>query len=137
MTLHHVGIIVKDLDSYGDAYAKLLGLVPDSDVIHDPIQKVRARFWRDARGGLVELIEPTGPDSPAWRESQKGRGLNHLCFETADIDQTVADAVQQGAMLAGTITPAVAFGGRRIAFLYSLELGLIEFLELADFQKAL
>jgi methylmalonyl-CoA/ethylmalonyl-CoA epimerase len=129
MKLHHVGIVVKDLASYGDAYARLLGLVADSEVIHDPIQKVRAQFWRDERGGLVELIEPAGRDSPAWSQSQKGRGLNHLCYETDDLEQTVQESIRQGAMLTGEMAPAVAFGGRRIAFLYFLELGLIEFLE--------
>jgi methylmalonyl-CoA/ethylmalonyl-CoA epimerase len=129
MKLHHVGLVVKDLACSGDAYARLLNLVPDSEVIHDPIQKVRARFWRDERGGLVELVEPTGPDSPAWRESQKGGGLNHLCYETENIQQTVDDSIQQGAMLVAEIAPAVAFAGRRIAFVYFIELGLIEFLE--------
>src|ERR1700678_481367 len=114
MQLHHVGIVVKELASCGTAYAQLLGLVADSEVIHDPIQKVRAQFWRDDRGTLLEIIEPDGPESPAWREAQKGRPLNHLCYETADIEQTVRDSIQKGAILTGEIAPAVAFGGRRI-----------------------
>ena len=87
MKLHHVGIVVKDLASYGDAYAGVLGLEADSGIIYDPVQKVRAQFWKDARGSVLELIEPASPDSPVWRERQKGGGLNHLCYEVADIEQ--------------------------------------------------
>jgi methylmalonyl-CoA/ethylmalonyl-CoA epimerase len=129
MKLHHVGIVVRNSDSAGEAYARLLGLVAHSEVFHDPIQRVRVQFWRDREGSFVELIEPVGSDSPVWRESQKGGGLNHLCYETADIEQTIEDSVRQGAVIVGPLAPAVAFGGRRIAFLYFLDLGLIEFVE--------
>jgi methylmalonyl-CoA/ethylmalonyl-CoA epimerase len=129
MKLHHVGVVVKDIASSGEAYARLLGMAADSTIFFDPIQQVRVQFWRDARGALIELIEPSGPESPVWREAQKGGGLNHLCYETNDIDRTTQFSIEQGAMIARAIAPAVAFGGRRIVFLYFLELGLIEFLE--------
>lgn len=129
MKLHHIGIVVKDLAAYGAIYADTLGSIACSPVIHDPIQKVHARFWRDEHGALIELIAPASPDSPIWRDSQKGGGLNHLCYETEDIIRQVEDSVNKGGMLTREISPAVAFGGRRIAFVYFLELGLIEFLE--------
>jgi methylmalonyl-CoA/ethylmalonyl-CoA epimerase len=129
MKLHHVGVVVRDIVSSGQDYARLLGMAPDSEIFFDPIQRVRVQFWRDDRGTLVELIEPHGSDSPVWRESQKGGGLNHLCFETADIDRTISESIAQGAMIAREIAPSTAFGGRRIVFLYFLELGLVEYLE--------
>lgn len=129
MKLHHVGVVVKDIVSSGEDYARLLGMVADSEIFTDPIQKVRVQFWRSDQGSLVELIEPVGTDSPAWRDAQKGGGLNHLCFETSDIERTIQESLQKGAMVAREIAPAVAFGGRRIVFLYFLELGLVEFVE--------
>jgi len=129
MRLHHVGIVVKEIAAHGESYARLLGLTADSQVFHDPIQKVRVQFWRDERRNLLELIEPDGPDSPAWRDAQKGGGLNHLCYETSDIEHTVAESLGGGGMITKPMAPAVAFGGRRIVFLYFLELGLIEFVE--------
>jgi methylmalonyl-CoA/ethylmalonyl-CoA epimerase len=129
MKLHHVGIVVKDLASYGRAYGHLLGLIPDSEVFHDPLQKVHIQFWRDDQGALLELIQPASQDSPVWRDSQKGGGLNHLCYEANDIEKQVEDSLQKGAMLARPLMPAVAFGGRRVVFLYFLELGLVEFVE--------
>lgn len=129
MKLHHVGVVVKDLSSYGDAYGRLVGMVVDSEVFHDPLQKVYIQFWRDDRGSLLELIQPASQDSPVWRDAQKGGGLNHLCYEVEDIERQVAESMEQGAMLARPLLPAIAFGGRRVVFLYFLELGLIEFVE--------
>src|SRR5271165_2504318 len=129
MKLHHVGVVVRDIASSGAAYARCLGMTADSEIFTDPIQKVRVQFWRSDSGSLVELIEPTDQDSPAWRDSQKGGGLNHLCYETEDIEGMIHDSLERGAMIAREIAPAVAFGGRRIVFLYFLDLGLIEFVE--------
>lgn len=129
MKLDHVGIVVKNLEAYGAAYASNLGLLVDSPIFHDPIQRVRVQFWSDGNGGRVELIEAASEDSPVKRALEKGRGLNHLCYEVDDINARVQEAVNRGAILTSQIVPAVAFGGRRIAFLYFRELGLIEFVE--------
>lgn len=129
MTLHHVGIVVDSLEAYSEACRSFLGLAPDSEVFHDPIQKVRVQFWRDARGGLLELIEPAAPDSPVRRALAKGGGLNHLCYEVDDIEKQIRVSLEQGAVPAGEIAPAAAFSGRRIAFLFFPKLNLIEFLE--------
>ena len=129
MKLHHIGIVVEDLAAQGAAYAGTLGAVPCSPVIHDPIQKVHVQFWKDDDGALIELIAPDSPESPVWRDSRKGGGLNHLCYETDNIERQVEESIRRGGMLTREISPAVAFGGRRIAFVFFLELGLIEFVE--------
>jgi methylmalonyl-CoA/ethylmalonyl-CoA epimerase len=129
LKLHHIGIVVKDLASQGAAYADTLAYIPCSPVIHDPIQKVHAQFWKDDQGALIELIAPASQDSPVWRDSRKGGGLNHLCYEVENIVQQVDESLSKGGMLIREVSPAIAFGGRRIAFVYFLELGLIEFLE--------
>ena len=131
MRLHHVGIVVNDLASYGEAYKTLLGLRQASAIFEDPIQRVRLQFWKDAHGHLLELIEPAATDSPVRKALQKGGGLNHLCYEVDDMDQEVRRAVESGAVLTGAIAPAVAFGGRRVAFLFFPKLNLIEFVEAA------
>jgi methylmalonyl-CoA/ethylmalonyl-CoA epimerase len=127
--LHHVGILVPNLESWGEAYAASLGLAQNGEIVHDPIQKVRVQFWRDDAANLVELIEPAAADSPAWGELKKGGGLNHLCYEVDDIERRVEEAVTGGAILAVSPVPAAAFSGRRIAFLFFRKLGLIEFVE--------
>ena len=129
MRLHHVGIVVKDIRGYGEAHRRYLGLTEASDIFEDSIQKVRLQFWKDAEGNLLELIEPAASDSPVVKALEKGGGLNHLCYEVEDIEQEVRTAVEKGAILASGIVPAIAFGGRRIAFLFMPKLNLVEFLE--------
>jgi methylmalonyl-CoA/ethylmalonyl-CoA epimerase len=129
LKLHHVGIVVECLKTWGAAYARGLGLAQKSEVFRDPIQKVGVQFWGDEGTSLLEMIEPDSPDSPAWREMKKGGGLSHLCYEVEDMERRVGEAVADGAVLVVAPVPAVAFSGRRVAFLYYRKLGLIEFLE--------
>jgi methylmalonyl-CoA/ethylmalonyl-CoA epimerase len=129
MRLHHVGIVVENLATYGDACGNFLGLSPDSLVFHDPIQKVHIQFWKDAGGNLLELIEPAAPDSPVCGVLKKGGGLNHLCYEVENFDEEVRLTLERGAIPAGAVAPAVAFSGRRVAFLFLPDLNLVEFVE--------
>ncbi len=130
MKLHHIGIVVRDLTVQGEAYARILGAVPSSPVIHDPLQKVYLQFLSGGSGAVIELIAPDSEDSPVWRDSKRGGGLNHLCYETDDLDRQLEESLRSpGAMVAREIRPAVAFGGRRVVFVYFEELGLIEFVE--------
>ena len=130
MRLHHTGIVVSDIKSYGELYASTLGLSPRTEIFHDPIQKVRVQFWGGGESeSWIELIEPAAEDSPVQRALKKGGGLDHLCYETADIEKTLEDSLAKGGAIVRPLAPAVAFAGRRIAFVYFLELGLIEFVE--------
>jgi len=129
MKLHHVGVVVDDLDASGEAYRSFLGLTAASEVFDDPLQKVRLQFWRDEQGALLELIQPATSDSPVQRALKKGGGLNHLCYEVEDIDLQVRTAIDQGAIPTTGIVPAVAFSGRRVAFLFFPKLNLVEFVE--------
>lgn len=136
MRLHHTGVVVRDIKAQGEKYTSVLGLSPKTEIFHDPLQKVRVQFWGgEESDSLVELIEPTGEDSPVWRASQKGGGPEHLCYETTDIERMVLQALDNGAALVQELAPAVAFDGRRIAFVYFLDVGLIEFLE-AEYVEA-
>jgi methylmalonyl-CoA/ethylmalonyl-CoA epimerase len=130
MRLHHTGVVVRDIKAHGDKYTSALGLSAKTEILHDPLQKVRVQFWGgEESDSLVELIEPTGEDSPVWRASRKGGGPEHLCYETSDIEGVLQQALDRGAALVPGLAPAVAFAGRRVAFVYFLDLGLIEFLE--------
>jgi methylmalonyl-CoA/ethylmalonyl-CoA epimerase len=129
MKLHHVGVIVANIERQGAQYARVLALAPQSPPIEDPIQKVMVQFWGLPGETPLELIQPLSPESPAARALQKGGGLNHLAFEVADLDSSVQDAIAKGAICTCEAVPAVAFGGRRIAFVFYRDVGLIEFIE--------
>jgi methylmalonyl-CoA/ethylmalonyl-CoA epimerase len=132
LKLHHVGIVVKSIEQSTPRYRQLFGLRPVSPVVTDERQHVNVQFLAlDADATSVELIEPLPGNSPARGALEKGGGLNHLCFEVEDIEAFVRHAESDGVVCVCAPVPAAAFDGRRIAFLYYREIGLIEFVEAA------
>ena len=103
----------------------------DGRSFDDPLQKARVAFLTTRAGDpQIELVEPLGDDSPVQRFLQaNGGGLHHLCYEVADLEQELADFRSRGAIIAKRPQPAVAFGGRRIAWVITAEKLLVELLE--------
>jgi methylmalonyl-CoA/ethylmalonyl-CoA epimerase len=60
---------------------------------------------------------------------KNGPGLHHLCYEVNMLEDALADLRSKGALLAKPPKPAVAFEGRRIAWLLTGEKLLLELLE--------
>ncbi|HEV8216451.1 MAG TPA: VOC family protein [Gemmatimonadaceae bacterium] len=130
MRLHHVGIVVDNIEGHRPHYCQFFGLEPISEVVTDETQRVNVQFLA-SRGTetSLELIEPLPGESPVRRALEKGNTLNHLCFEVGDIDKSVDQAVADGAMCIRRPVPAAAFDGRRIAFVFYRGIGLVEFVE--------
>jgi methylmalonyl-CoA/ethylmalonyl-CoA epimerase len=61
--------------------------------------------------------------------AKSGGGAYHLCFETSDIDQALVHAKNNGCMIVSPPVPAVAFGGRRIAWIFTRSRQLFELVE--------
>jgi methylmalonyl-CoA/ethylmalonyl-CoA epimerase len=86
--IDHIAIAVKDLAAEISRYRDVLGLeYLGSEVVAE--QKVTVAFFR-INDVLIELLEPTGADSPisAFIE-KKGGGLHHLALEVDDIKATI------------------------------------------------
>ena len=113
-------------------FLRSLGGSWDSQIFHDPIQRVKVAFLRPGVGPEVqiELVEPVGENSPVRRflETSKG-GMHHLCYEVADLEESVRVMRANGSLLVRPPKPAVAFAGRRIAWVLTAERLLIEYLE--------
>lgn len=115
----HVGVAVRSIRD-------LVG--PEIEIVQDPKQRVSVAFL-DFAGLRVELIEPLGEHSPVEASLQKGQTLVHLCFRVADLDQALASARSSGLHQIARPVPARAFDDRRIAWVFSPTVGLIELLE--------
>jgi methylmalonyl-CoA/ethylmalonyl-CoA epimerase len=63
---------------------------------------------------------------------EKGGGLNHLCYSTGDIEAACRSLRQADMVIVHEPTPAVAFGGRRIAWLVGQDRVLTELVERVD-----
>jgi methylmalonyl-CoA/ethylmalonyl-CoA epimerase len=122
-----VGFAVADLEKAASFFRDVLGASLTEPVV-DPIQKVQIRFAR-FEGGTVELVAPAGEGSPVDKVLARGGGCYHLCFETPDIDAALGGLRQKQCLPTGPAVPAVAFGGRRVCFLYHREGRLIELVE--------
>jgi len=102
----------------------------DGEILHDPIQRVKVSFLSlPGTEVQMELVEPAGEQSPVRVFLEKGGGLHHLCYEVEDCTQAMAAVRQRGGMIVRRPQPAVAFGGRRIAWILTSEKLLVELLE--------
>jgi methylmalonyl-CoA/ethylmalonyl-CoA epimerase len=126
--LDHVGLAVPDLEPAIAMFRDTFG-AHITEVVEDPIQRVRLCF-AEHDGGRVELIAPLTQDSPVTQIlSKSGGGLYHLCYETDDLEAEFKRLRQQGFIPKGPPQPAVAFGGRRVQFLFHRTTQLIELVE--------
>jgi len=129
--LHHLGFVVSSISAGGEAFAATISARWDGKVIHDPVQRVRVAFFYpvDPRNPVFELVEPASETSPVSNFLKKRGGLHHVCYEVDDLEAALEKAQRAGWGIAGTPAPAVAFDGRRIAWVCSKTRLLIELLE--------
>ena len=130
-SFHHVGFVVASIQDTVQSFADMLNADWDGKVFHDPNQNVRVTFLKSRRAGdpLFELVEPAGEKSPAQALAVKGGGLHHVCYLVDKLEEAIARARSLGALVTREPAPAVAFGGRRIAWIYTKNRLLIEYLE--------
>lgn len=129
--LHHLGFVVGSISKVAREFAASMGLRWDGIIIHDPLQRVRVSFFRpaDSRNPVFELVEPAGETSPVAHFLKKGGGLHHVCYEIDDLEAGLRKAQSAGLAVVSAPTPAVAFDGRRIAWVCSRSRLLMELLE--------
>ncbi len=130
--LLHVGVAVPSLEPTTESLSALFGYKVVSGPFDDPIQKVSVNFLAksDKDVAEIELIAPTTEDSPIRSILAKnGGGAYHLCFETNDIDGALTHAKNNGCIVVSSPVPAVAFQGRRIAWIYTRSRQLFELVE--------
>lgn len=129
--LHHVGFVVASIEESAPDFALSVGATWDGKIFSDPIQKVRVTFFNGAHPSeaQIELIEPGQPESPVTRFLTRGGGLHHLCYEVDDIVEHLEYCKSVRSMVISPPVPAVAFAGRRIAWILTRKRLLMEVLE--------
>ena len=84
--IHHVGIAVRDLDEAVTRYGTLVGGTVDHEAVV-PEQGVHAVALRVGDGPLIELLAPTGEDTPVGRFlAKRGEGFHHLSIDVDALD---------------------------------------------------
>ncbi len=140
LNFHHVGYVVTSIEKTGESFARSMGLEWNGCIIHDPLQSVRVSFFNPRQAGnpVIELVEPAGDESPVRRFLEKrGGGLHHLCYQVDSLEAALDKARENRGIIASPPKPAVAFDGRRIAWVYTKERLLVEYLEKAAIPRPL
>jgi methylmalonyl-CoA/ethylmalonyl-CoA epimerase len=116
LNLHHLGIAVDDLDTAILVYSDLFGATLEHrELVED--QGVEAASLRvgDSR---IELLQPTGPDTPVGRFlAKRGPGMHHMAFEVADLDAELARLRSHDVLLIDE-KPRRGMFGLQVAFIH-------------------
>jgi methylmalonyl-CoA/ethylmalonyl-CoA epimerase len=130
LRLHHMGFVVADIATTMPAFVRSMAAQWDGKIFEDPLQKAKVAFLTTRPGDAqIELVQPVGDDSPVRRFLQERGGMHHLCYEVANLEAELKAFRSRGASIASRPKPAVAFGGRRIAWVITSEKFLVELLE--------
>jgi methylmalonyl-CoA epimerase len=102
--IHHVGIVVRDMDRAITTFKSVFGLEPGIDFVGKAFP-VRMAFLRIGQMWieLLQPLEPDGDDPAATALRERGEGLHHLCFEVTDIGKGLAVLDAAGVPLADRV----------------------------------
>ena len=130
-TLHHFGFVVASIAQIGSEFARSLGAEWKGEIIHDPLQQARVSFMHSGAVGnpAIELVEPDSDKSPLNKFLARGGGLHHVCYEVDALSAQLEICRTNGSLIVKQPLPAVAFQGRRIAWVYTKQKLLVEYLE--------
>jgi len=125
---HHLGVAVSSLEKAATWYGMAGCML--SEVIADPVRKVRICWVRREGDPLIELIEPDGEGSPVSPVLERiGAGPYHTCYSVPDLDGAVVELRKSGALLLGRPVAAPAISGSLVCFMFARDAGLLELVE--------
>ncbi len=115
LRLHHIGIVVEDLDVAAASYERL-GF-SDGERFSVPEQGIEAIVYM-AGLGYMELIQPTDPEGAIGRYlAKRGPGTHHVAYAVDDIAASLDRLRAAGVRLIDE-APRAGTHGWRIAFIH-------------------
>jgi methylmalonyl-CoA epimerase len=128
----HIGVAVEDIDASLELYERDYGmtLVHRETVAEQGVEAVLL----DVGENHIELLAPTGPDTPVGKFiAKKGPGMHHVAYQVDDIEATLAALKEAGLKLIDE-TPRIGIRNSRVAFLHPKTAGglLTEIVQPAD-----
>jgi methylmalonyl-CoA/ethylmalonyl-CoA epimerase len=129
MRVDHIGVATRSIEEALKFWRDALGLeVKHTETVEG--QGVRVAML-PAGEPRVELLEPTGPDSPVAKFLEKrGPGIHHVAVRVKDIRESLARLKREGARLIDE-EPRAGAGGCLVAFVHPAASGgvLLELVE--------
>ncbi|MDT5296508.1 MAG: methylmalonyl-CoA/ethylmalonyl-CoA epimerase [Acidobacteriota bacterium] len=129
MKIEHIGIATRSIDAALGFWRDALGLeVAHTETVEEQGVRVAMLPCGEPR---VELLEPTGPESPVAKFLEKrGPGIHHVAIRVEDVRAALARLKAEGARLIDE-EPRVGAGGCLVAFVHPSSSGgvLLELVE--------
>jgi methylmalonyl-CoA/ethylmalonyl-CoA epimerase len=124
---HHVGVACRDIERERRELEHV-GYAPEGTEFMDPIQGIKGLFLAEP-GSRLELVSPTAPGGVLQPWLDRGSKMYHLAFVVADLRLELDRLIGfRGRLVVGPV-PAVAFGGRDIAFVMLPNMMLVELIQ--------
>jgi methylmalonyl-CoA/ethylmalonyl-CoA epimerase len=125
MRLHHIGIVVNDIEKYETSMTfeeKVLQVI-------DPVQKSKLALYKNFGSCYIELIQPINENSYTMNFLKKnGNAFHHFCYEVAS-KETMLDIVEKKKLIfINGPFPAILFDNRNVYFYFSRNKEILEFL---------
>jgi methylmalonyl-CoA epimerase len=114
--IDHIGVAVEDIDAALALYERdyAMTLVHRETVSEQGVEAVLL----DVGENHIELLAPTGPDTPVGKFlAKKGPGMHHVAYQVDDIEATLA-ALKAAGMRLIDETPRTGIRNSRVAFLH-------------------
>ena len=116
MKIDHIGIAVRSLTDALKVYETAIGLnVSGFDEVDEQGVRVAMLTVGESR---IELLEPTGPDSPIEKfMAKRGEGIHHIAVRVDNIEQALERLKASGMRLIDPV-PRRGAHNTRIAFIH-------------------
>ena len=87
-SIDHIGIATKSIDSALPFWKTLGFKVSGGGIVKE--QGVEVRYMQNMSDTRIELLEPTGSDTPVGRFiERRGEGIQQLAISVPDIEETI------------------------------------------------
>jgi methylmalonyl-CoA/ethylmalonyl-CoA epimerase len=116
LVLHHIGVVVDDLEAAAAHYAAL-GFA-GGERISVPEQAIEAIVYSAGENRWLELISPTDAEGPIAKfMGKRGEGMHHVAYEVEDIESSLERLKATGVRLIDE-TPRKGAHNWTIAFIH-------------------
>lgn len=128
MRIDHIGYAVKNIEKARRDFEAL------GYKFEEPIQDIDRNIYiqfGEKDGYRIELVSPLKkePSPVDTYLSTTGNTPYHICYCSNDLDMEIENLENQGYKVIIPAQVAVAFGGKRVAFMINKNIGMIEIVE--------
>jgi len=122
LRLHHLGVLVANLDEALRFYGGALGLAGGG--AHESAPNDIRAVLLDVGDSQIELFAPLTADGPvAGALEKRGPGMHHVAYEVEDIDAALEQCRAAGIQLIDAVARPGLHEGWRVAFLHPRSCG--------------